>query len=72
MVDITANETDVDDIPDAYYSDYDVVCASECSMTQLIKINAACRKYNAKFFAGDVWGTFGYTFADLNVHEFVE
>lgn len=72
MVDVSADESNVAEKTDLYYSRFDVVCASECTKTQLININEACRKHNVKFFAGDVWGTFGYTFADLNVHEFAE
>jgi len=72
MVNVTVDESNVDDKTEVFYSSYNVVCASECTITQLVKINAACRKHNAKFFAGDVWGTFGFTFADLNVHEFAE
>ncbi|XP_034939308.1 SUMO-activating enzyme subunit 1 [Chelonus insularis] len=71
MVDVKADESEVDSKPEAYFQNFHVVCASECTITQLKKINNICRKFNIKFFAGDVWGTFGYTFADLNTHEYV-
>ncbi|XP_053974789.1 SUMO-activating enzyme subunit 1 isoform X2 [Hylaeus volcanicus] len=72
MVNIEADTSKVEDKPDAYFCNFDVVCASECTITQMKRINKICRKHNVKFFAGDVWGTFGYTFADLKVHEYAE
>lgn len=72
MVAIEADTSNIDDKPDTYFENFDVVCATQCTITQLKKINEACRKHDAKFFAGDVWGTFGYTFADLISHEFAE
>lgn len=72
MVIVETDTDNVDDKPDDYFAKFDVVCATECTITQLKSINAACRKHNVKFFAGDVWGTFGYTFADLISHEYVE
>ncbi|KAK2582321.1 hypothetical protein KPH14_004660 [Odynerus spinipes] len=72
MVNVEADTTNIDDKPDEYFNNFDVVCATQCTITQLKRINRVCRKYKVKFFAGDVWGTFGYTFADLNKHEYVE
>lgn len=72
MVTIDVDTSNIDDKPDAYFNNFDVVCATQCTISQMKRINGACRKYNVKFFAGDVWGWFGYTFADLIVHEFAE
>ena len=72
MVNIEADTSYIDDKPDTYFSNFDVVCATQCTITQINKINEACRKHNVKFFTGDVWGTLGYTFADLMTHEYVE
>ncbi|XP_034171757.2 SUMO1 activating enzyme subunit 1 [Osmia lignaria lignaria] len=72
MVNIEADTSNVDDKADTYFGNFDVVCATQCTITQLERINAACRKHKVKFFAGDVWGTLGYTFADLIVHEYAE
>ncbi|XP_008555088.1 SUMO-activating enzyme subunit 1 [Microplitis demolitor] len=71
MVKVTADEDHVDSKDDEYFKDFDVICASECTITQLKKLNDICRNYGVKFFAGDVWGTFGYTFSDLIIHEYV-
>nr|XP_003700860.1 PREDICTED: SUMO-activating enzyme subunit 1 [Megachile rotundata] len=72
MVIIEADTSNIDDKPDTFFSNFDVVCATQCTITQLKRINDLCRKYKVKFFAGDVWGTLGYTFADLIVHEYAE
>ncbi|XP_031834461.1 SUMO1 activating enzyme subunit 1 [Nomia melanderi] len=72
IVNIEADTSNVDDKPDAFFSNFNVVCATQCSITQMKRINEICRKHNVKFFSGDVWGTLGYTFADLIVHEYAE
>lgn len=72
MVNVTADPENIDDKPEEYFKDFNVVCVSECTAEQMKKINDICRKYNVKFFAGDVFGLFGYTFADLINHEFAE
>ena len=72
MVEVSADPANVDDKPDDYFKDFDVVCVTECTIDQIKRINGLCRKYSKKFFTGDVWGTFGFTFADLISHEFAE
>lgn len=72
MVQVSADAANVDDKPDEFFQNFDVVCVSECTIDQMKRVNGLCRKYNKKFLAGDVWGTFGFTFADLISHEFAE
>lgn len=72
MVVVKADTTNVDDKPDEYFTNFNVICAIQCTITQLKRINKICREHNVKFFAGDVWGSFGYTFADLMEHEYIE
>ncbi|KAI4478311.1 hypothetical protein M0804_011965 [Polistes exclamans] len=72
MVVVKADTTNVDDKPDEYFRNFNVICAIQCTITQLKRINKICREHNVKFFAGDVWGSFGYTFADLMEHEYIE
>ncbi|KFP26221.1 SUMO-activating enzyme subunit 1, partial [Colius striatus] len=48
------------------------VCLTCCSRDVMVKINEICHKNSIKFFAGDVFGYHGYTFADLGEHDFVE
>lgn len=72
MVTVTADESNLDDKPDEFFHNFDVICASECTVTQIKRLNKIARKQNINFFVGDVWGMFGYTFADLGTHAFVE
>lgn len=72
MVNVEADTSNVDDKPDKYFSKFNVVCVTQCTITQIKRINEACRKHNTKFFSGDVWGSLGYTFADLMTHEYAE
>lgn len=72
MVDVTAETKGVDELPDSYFTQYDVVCATGLKQEQLERINNACRDNNKKFLCGDVWGTYGYMFSDLVDHEYSE
>lgn len=72
MVEITADTESVDKKDASFFKQFNVVVATGLSKTQLETVNNHCRTGNAKFFAGDVWGMTGYSFADLQEHEFVE
>lgn len=72
MVKVTADTTSIADHPDEYFYDFETICATECSCDQLLRLNQICREKSIKFFCGDVFGTFGFTFADLQIHEFAE
>lgn len=72
MVNISADTDNLDDKSDDYFKKFSVVIATQCTLTQIKRLNKICRKYNIKFLVGDVFGTFGYGFNDLVTHEFVE
>ena len=72
MVKVTADPENLADKPDSFFENFDVICATECTEEQLVHINQVCRQKGIKFFCGDVFGMFGYTFADLQIHEFAE
>ncbi|OWR55364.1 SUMO-1 activating enzyme [Danaus plexippus plexippus] len=72
MVDVTAETKAVDDLPDSYFATFDIICATGLKQEQLERVNNICRDNNKKFLCGDVWGTFGYMFADLIDHEYSE
>jgi molybdopterin/thiamine biosynthesis adenylyltransferase len=72
MVQVTADSEDIAEKPDTFFGQFDVICATECPVKQLIRINQICREKSIKFFCGDVFGMFGYTFADLQIHEYAE
>lgn len=72
MVAVTVNKTPVAELPDSFFTNFEVVCATDCVQRQLIRINGVCRAAGVKFFCGQVWGMFGYVFADLQIHEYAE
>ncbi|KAK7873100.1 hypothetical protein R5R35_006333 [Gryllus longicercus] len=72
MVEITADKEKIDDKPDSFFGNFDVVCATECTTAQFLHLDNVCRENNIKFFCGDVYGFFGYIFLDLQIQEFME
>ena len=72
MVDVTADDTRPEDNADGYFTEFDVICATCCSSSLLTKIDQICADNNVKFFAGDVFGYYGYMFSDLGEHEYAE
>lgn len=68
-VEVTSNDTKVDDISEEFIHGFHVVIASGCTIGQLVKINDFCRskvtEEPIKLFTADVFGMFGYAFADL-------
>ncbi|VDH93396.1 ubiquitin-like 1-activating enzyme E1 A [Mytilus galloprovincialis] len=72
MVEVTADDSDPRDKPDSYFSEFDVICATCCSSSLLTRIDKICADKNVKFFAGDVFGYYGYMFSDLGEHEYAE
>ncbi|XP_007941067.1 SUMO-activating enzyme subunit 1 [Orycteropus afer afer] len=72
MVDVKADTENVDEKPEAFFTQFDAVCLTCCSRDVIVKVDQICYKNSIKFFTGDVFGYHGYTFANLGEHEFVE
>ncbi|XP_054855060.1 SUMO-activating enzyme subunit 1 isoform X2 [Eublepharis macularius] len=72
MVDVKADQENVDQKTEEFFTHFDVVCLTCCSQEVLMKVDQICHKNGIKFFAGDVFGYHGYMFANLGEHEFVE
>jgi len=72
MVDISADTEPLTDKNADFFAPYDVVVLSGARNSELLRVDNICRERGIKFFAGDMWGTFGYCFADLQEHIFVE
>lgn len=72
MVEINIDKENVCGKPDEYFGQFDVVVVIEAGTEALVRIDNVCRSKNVKFFAGDLWGMHGYTFVDLQEHEYVE
>lgn len=72
MVEISADEANLDSKDKDFFKNFDVVIVTNYPKDVTIKVNNFCRELNVKFFAGDIFGFFGYSFMDLVKHEFVE
>ena len=55
-----------------FFKQFDVVVILEATIGEQIRIDNICRDNNIKFYAADMWGMFGYSFIDLQNHEYVE
>jgi len=72
MVEVCVDTASLCNKSEEFFASFDVVCATCCTLTQLLRLDEICRRQNIAFFAGDVFGYFGYTFADLREHEYAE
>ena len=72
MVEVRADSEDIDSKPDIFLQEFDIVCATCCTQEQLVRLNNICHQNNIMFYAGDVFGFYGYMFADLGEHEYAE
>ena len=72
MVTVTADTSSIDEKDDEFIKSFDVVCATGCGTTTLKRLDHVCRDGGVKFYAGDVFGFYGYMFADLGKHEYAE
>lgn len=72
MVELKADTEELSNKADDFFTGFDVVCIIGAPTVDLLRINAVCRAAGVKFFAADLWGMFGYSFADLQEHNFAE
>ena len=56
----------------AFFKKFDIIVATNCAKKELVRINSICRAEKVLFYAGDVFGFFGFSFMDLISHEYVE
>jgi ubiquitin-like 1-activating enzyme E1 A len=56
----------------SFYSEFDIVVATDTDPTSLNIINTATRLHGRKFYAAGTHGMFGYIFSDLIEHDYVE
>ena len=72
-VEIKVDQSHLDTKDAKFFIDnFDLVVITNFPKNTVIKINEMCRDGGIKFFAGDIFGFFGYCFMDLVEHEFVE
>lgn len=72
MVELKADTEELSKKTDDFFKGFDVVCVIGANTEQLLRIDGVCREAGVKFFAADLWGMFGFSFADLQEHNFAE
>ncbi|TFJ99028.1 RAS protein activator like-3 [Platysternon megacephalum] len=72
MVDVKADLENIENKAEDFFTQFDAVCLTCCSRCVMVKVDQICHKNGIKFFTGDIFGYYGYMFANLGAHEFVE
>lgn len=74
MVKLEAKTEDFTAVSVDFIKSFDVVCltAEGSSRADLEALNAKCRTAGSKLVIAETFGSFGFSFADLLEHEFVE
>nr|CBE66657.1 CG12276-PA [Drosophila ananassae] len=72
MVDISADTQSLNEKTSEFFADFDVVVVSGETNEELLRVDNICRELGVKFYATDVWGMFGFYFASLQKHKYVE
>ncbi|EDW68342.2 SUMO-activating enzyme subunit 1 [Drosophila virilis] len=72
MVDISADTQPLKEKTAEFFGQFDVVVINGASNEELLRIDTICRDLGVKFFATDVWGMFGFHYAGLQKHSYVE
>jgi len=72
MVEVTADPGASSDKDLEFFKQFDLVVATGLDKDELIRINSLCRPENILFYAGDVFGFFGWSFMDLVMHNYAE
>ncbi|GAB6031004.1 SUMO-activating enzyme subunit 1 [Chamberlinius hualienensis] len=71
-VDVVADTDNVIDKSDEFFTQFDIICLTNCLVDVAVRINEICRKNSIKFIFGEVYGVFGYAFMDFGEHEYQE
>jgi len=72
MVKVSADKGKTQDKDAEFFKKFDVVVATNCNKEELLRINSICRSEKILFYAGDIFGFYGFSFMDLVSHEYVE
>lgn len=72
MVDVKVDTEVLSEKTEEFFKQFDVVVILEASVEEQIRIDNICRENKVKFYATDLWGMFGFSFVDLQDHEYVE
>lgn len=67
---LTSDDRALEDVPDSFFEEFNVVICTETPYEQLVRINRHCHQRDIGFYASGLLGWAGYIFADLVKHEF--
>lgn len=70
MVEVTAESGKPEDKSDDFYTNFTVICVTNCSKAQACRINRIARQHGISFFASDIFGFVSFIFADLGEHHY--
>ena len=70
-VNVIVNQANIMFAQPEYYSNFNMVIATDLDADVAATVNAACRLCNRPFYAAGSLGFYGYIFADLISHEYV-
>lgn len=68
---VTADDQSIQTKSNDFFSKFNVVVACNQDLSQVMRINEACRLLKRPFYAAEIPGMTGYIFADIIEHEFV-
>lgn len=72
LVDIVVDTESIAQKSESFLGNFDVVCMTGYDLALQEKVNAICHKLDVKFLSGNTFGYYGYMFADLQEHKYME
>ena len=72
MVEVKIDTETSESKEEEYFQSFDIVCATCCTLDEMLRLDEICTRLSIPFFAGDVFGYYGYMFANLQEHEYAE
>jgi len=72
LVEVFYDHEEVHKKKESYFLQFNIICASKCSMKILEWLDEICRAHKIYFFATDTFGVLGYFFIDLTVYKYTK
>jgi len=72
LVDIVVDTESIAHKSESFLRNFDVVCMTGYDVALQEKVNSICHKLGVKFLSGNTFGYYGYMFADLQQHKYME
>ncbi|KTW25933.1 hypothetical protein T552_03207 [Pneumocystis carinii B80] len=70
-VKLIASTENIFDLPDEYFSSFDVVICCELGLDLMMRLNSICRRFGVAFYSCAMYGFYGYIFSDLIEHTYI-